>query len=133
VRGLKDLDRAGDEIVDQFRALRRALSPEFGAAALAVFIPWRGGRRIRPVLGMAPALMSVCDRRRRRQFSLCGIRLSCGVVAAGTRPQRARCLFSRSPYRSSHGRARGDAIGAAVPSYKSAAKRRPIVKHDLNM
>jgi hypothetical protein len=59
------------------------LSPGFPAGALAIFKPWRGGRRIRPALGMAPALMA------------CGIEggayclASYGVLAAGTRCRRS--------------------------------------------
>jgi len=48
----------GDRQIPQHghpRSLYVVLSLRFPAAALAVFIPWRGGRRIHQALGMAPA------------------------------------------------------------------------------
>ena len=81
-------------------SLRRALSPEFAAGALAVFIPWRGGPTHPTGARDGTRADGVLDRRRRRQFSFFAYCLaSYRVIAASTRRRRSvwilRLIFSR--------------------------------------
>jgi hypothetical protein len=94
--------------------LRRTLSPEFAAAAVAVFIP-RGGPT--NPMGMAPALLACWDWRCRQfLFSLLPgeLRGHCGRQAVSTSATSELLILSSA---CAHACARGAAVFAGISFY----------------